>query len=79
METPAATFKKDSFRTSQEEWNEYLLDSGITVRVKTVVTDIQRQLDSVGHQAISSGGQPVVRVAHQTIVSAHFTEDISDA
>lgn len=31
-----------SFRTSGENWNEYLLDDGTVVRIKLVVTEVVR-------------------------------------
>jgi len=41
-----------SFRSSGENWNEYLLDDGTVIRVKLVVTDVVRldgQYDQVGN------------------------------
>jgi len=41
-----------TFRTSSEEWNEYLLDDGTVIKIKTVATDALRvdgQYDGQGN------------------------------
>ena len=79
MSDPTHTFKDDSFVTRREEWNEYILDGGVTVRLKTVAVRIQREFDSTGHQVVRPDGSPVVRVSHQTIVTSRWTEGEEDA
>ncbi|MDE2881021.1 MAG: hypothetical protein OXP70_04160 [Acidobacteriota bacterium] len=77
---PEGRFKSEDFRTRREEWNEYLLpETNIVVRVKTVATTIQRQVDAMGKQVNGPDGQPVIRVSHQILVTAHYSEETFDA
>ncbi len=55
-----------SFRTSGENWNEYLVDDGTVVRIKLVVTDIARvdgEYDAEGNPAY------VIKSANVTAIS----------
>ena len=76
---PTHSFKDDTFSTRREEWNEYLLEGGVTVRLKTVAMRIQRVIDVTGNQVTAPDGSPVVRVSHQTLVSSQWTEGGPDA
>jgi hypothetical protein len=51
--------------SSQEQWNEYILDDGSLVRLKTVVTEIYR-IDDV----YSAEGDPLYHIKSKNIASA---------
>jgi hypothetical protein len=56
-----------SFRSSGENWNEYLVDDGTVVRVKLVVTEIARidgEYDPDGNPAY------LIKSANVTAISA---------
>lgn len=51
--------------SSQEQWNEYLLDDGTLIRMKTVVTEIYRIDDLLGAE-----GDPLYHIKSKNIASA---------
>jgi hypothetical protein len=56
-----------SFRSSGENWNEYLVDDGTVVRIKLVVTEVARiegEYDADGNPAYA------IRSANVTAISA---------
>ena len=61
------------FQISREEWNEYKLLDGGTVRVKTSVQRIYRLVDDDGRQLYNANGDPHVILQHKT--DAVATED----
>ena len=69
--------RNESFRTIREDWNEYEMASGVTVRVKTVVQKIGRVLDSDGKPQFDAEGDPhvVVRSQIQVVSSGGPAED----
>jgi hypothetical protein len=58
------------FRTAREEWNEYQLADGGTVRVKAVVNKLYWLLDAEGKPAYNQAGDPHVAVNASTLVVA---------
>jgi hypothetical protein len=55
------------FRSGQENWNDYFLEDGTVLRMKTVVTEVQRAVD-----AYDQDGNPmyIVRSANVLNVDA---------
>ncbi len=60
-----------SVRSSQEYWNEYLLDDRSTLKFKTVVTEVYRIEDQ--HDA---EGNPVYFVKSVNVLSVNAPEDL---
>ena len=58
------------FETIKEDWNDYRLEDGTVVRVKTVVAKIFRVLDADNNPAFTETGEPRVLVRWSTLVSA---------
>ena len=58
------------FNVAREEWNEYKLLDGGTVRVKTNVQRIFAVLNPDGSQQRRDDGSPALVVAHKTDVVA---------
>ena len=58
------------FEIGREEWNEYKLLDGGTVRVKTTVQRIFRIVDAEGKQKYSDEGDPQVIVRHKSDIVA---------
>ncbi len=67
-----AVLQNEHFETHHEGWNEYELEGGIKVRVKVIVTAIARALGQDGTLLKTGDGDPVVRVGHSVVVTAHF-------
>ena len=67
-----AILQNEHFEAHHEGWNEYELEGGIRVRVKAVVTAIARANDKDGQVLKTRDGDPLVRVSHTVLVSAHF-------
>jgi hypothetical protein len=59
------------FRTSGENWNEYLLDDGTVLRLKLVVTEVVR-VDS--HH--DPDGNPVYLVKSQNVMGVSAPDDL---
>jgi len=59
------------FRTSGENWSEYLADDGSVIRIKIVATDIVR-VD--GHY--DEEGNPIYRVRTQNVMVVSAPEDL---
>jgi hypothetical protein len=60
-----------SFRSSGENWNEYLIDDGTVVRLKLVVTDVLRvdgNYDPLGN--------PIYLVQSTNVMSVSAPEDL---
>jgi hypothetical protein len=58
------TAKEESFKTVKDEPNEYVLDSGVRVRVKLSVAKIGRQVDENGEYMENRYGDPAVLVRY---------------
>lgn len=58
------TAKEEQFTTVKDEPNEYVLDSGVRVRVKLSVAKIGRQVDESGEYAETQYGDPAVLVRY---------------
>ena len=59
------------FNIQREEWNDYTLLDGGTVRVKTTVLRIYQVVDDDGAPRNNTDGSPMMVVQHKTdIVSA---------
>lgn len=58
------TAKEEQFTTVKDEPNEYVLDSGVRVRVKLSVAKIGRQVDENGEYAQNQYGDPAVLVRY---------------
>ena len=59
------------FEIGREEWNQYKLLDGGTVRVKTTVSRIYRVVDEQGNQRYNRDGSPLIVVTHKSdIVSS---------
>lgn len=62
------------FEIKREEWNEYRLLDGGTVRIKTTPLRIVRVLDKDGKPAYTADGDPHIAVSHNTqVVSSEGT------
>jgi hypothetical protein len=59
------------FRSGQENWNEYLLEDGTVIRLKTVVTDVQR-----GVGLYDPEGNPMYFVKTANIVNVDAPEKL---
>jgi hypothetical protein len=59
-----------TFEAAREEWNEYRLADGGTVRVKAVVSKIYRLLDAAGNPAYDQAGDPHIAVNATTLIVA---------
>jgi hypothetical protein len=62
--------REQDFEIAKEEWAEYKLLDGGTVRVKTNVTRIYRVLDEQGNPAVHPDGQPQMYVNTSLVVVA---------
>ena len=60
----AITAKEQPFKAVNEGWNEYQLEGGIRVRVKTAVAKIGRQVDEDGNYKKNQYGDPAVLVRY---------------
>lgn len=58
------------FTIGREEWNEYKLLDGGTVRLKTTVTRIYRAVDSDGQPRYNGDGSPMIAATHKSDVVA---------
>ena len=56
------------FEIGREEWNQYKLLDGGTVRVKTTVSRIYRVVDEQGNPRYNQDGSPLIVVAHKSDV-----------
>ena len=56
------------FEVVREEWNEYKLLDGGTVRVKNTPVRISRILDHNGNPALTADGDPHLNVQHITYI-----------
>jgi hypothetical protein len=63
--------KEMDFTVDREEWNEYTLSDGTTVRIKAVVGKIFRVLDDQENPAYTANNDPfiIVRSANQVFAS----------
>jgi len=61
---------EQDFEIAREEWNEYKLLDGGTVRVKTTVARIFRVVDADGKPKRSPEGDPEIVVRHNTQIVA---------
>jgi hypothetical protein len=57
-----------SFRVMEEHWNEYALEDGTTVRIRTVAVKMFQVLDANGEPAMTPDGDHNIVVHHQTTV-----------
>jgi hypothetical protein len=59
------------FKVIKEDWNEYELNDGVKVKVKTIAQKIVRVLDAQNKPAFTPDGDPHVLIRHNTqIVSS---------
>lgn len=58
------------FAIKEEQWNRYTLLDGGEVRLKTTAVKIRRILDDEGNPAYSPEGEPLLQVAHNTIITS---------
>lgn len=58
------------FQPQSEVWNQYLLQDGTTVKVKTTVLKILQVLDDKGNPARTVEGDPFLIVNHRIDVIA---------
>jgi hypothetical protein len=61
---------EEDFTIEKEDWNEYRLLDGGTIKVKTTVQRIFRVLDASGKPKIDADGDPEVLVRHSSQVVA---------
>ena len=52
--------KEEPFSVVKEPWSEYVLESGVRVRVKASVAKIGRQIDEQGNYTENQYGDPAV-------------------
>lgn len=60
------------FEIRREDWSEYKLLDGGTVRVKTTVTRIFMAVDDAGNPRLNEDGTPVIAVNHKTDVVSNY-------
>lgn len=58
------------FEIIREEWNEYRLEDGTSVRVKNVAVKILRVLDDAANPSFTDEGEPHVLVRSRSLVTA---------
>lgn len=58
------TAREEPFSVVNEAWNEYVLESGVRVRVKASVAKIGRQIDKQGNCTANPDGEPIVLVRY---------------
>lgn len=61
------------FRTSGEHFNEYLLDDGVILRVKLVLTDVWK-----AKEAYDSYGDPLYLVVQSPIVAVDAPDELRE-
>ena len=59
------------FRSSGEHWNEYLLEDGTIFKIKLVVTEIARVVDSYDEK-----GDPVYLATHTQVTAVDAPESL---
>ena len=69
------TAKEETFTTVKEGWNEYLLDSGVRVRVKIAVAKIGRQVNADGTYKNNEYKDPAVLVRYNVEVVTSLEKD----
>ena len=60
--------REESYDVIREDWAEYLMASGVRVRVKPQVVKLFRILDDNGQPAFTPQGDPFVIVRHQVVL-----------
>ena len=60
------------FEIRREDWSEYKLLDGGTVRVKTTVTRIFMAVDAAGNPRLNEDGTPMIAVNHKTDVVSGY-------
>ena len=65
-----AMAKEMAFDTVKEDWNEYKLEDGVTVRIKAVVHTIFRIVDAEGKPESTESGEPSILVRSANSVMA---------
>lgn len=58
------TAREEPFTVVREGWNEYILESGVRVRVKASIAKIGRQIDEHGNFTENRYGDPAVLVRY---------------
>jgi hypothetical protein len=61
---------EEDFEIVKEDWNEYRLLDGGTIRIKTTAQRIFRVLDANGNPKVGEDGDPEVVVRHSAQVVA---------
>jgi len=62
--------REEDFEIVREDWNEYRLLDGGSIRVKTTVARIFRVLDDEGRPVYDQDGDPQMVVRHNTQIVA---------
>ena len=62
--------ERKAYNTIQEQWNEYLLEDGATIRLKVVVKDIIRT------ELFNNDGTPVYIIQSTNVVDARVPEEL---
>ena len=58
------------FKTIREEWNEYLLGDGTSVKVKTITLKVFLILDDDGNPGLTAEGDPNILVRSENKITA---------
>ena len=69
------TAREEPFAVVKEDWNEYILESGVRVRVKASVAKLGRQLDEEGNYTENQFGDPAVLVRYALEVVTKMDSD----
>ena len=69
------TAREEPFTVVKEDWNEYILESGVRVRVKASVAKLGRQLDEAGNYTENQFGDPAVLVRYALEVVTKMDSD----
>lgn len=69
------TAREEPFTTVRDAPNEYVLDSGVCVRVKLSVAKIGRQLDENGEYKVNQYGDPAVLVRYALEIVTNLESD----
>ena len=69
------TAREEAFTVVKEAWNEYVLESGVRVRVKASIAKIGRQIDERGNYTANQYGDPSVLVRYALEVVTKMDSD----
>ncbi len=63
-----------SFQIANEDWNEYRLEGGIILRMKSTVARVFRVLDAEGNPAYHDSGEPNIVIQSTNTAIANEEE-----